>query len=83
MRQPFEPIHEGPDKACATLGGSRLNFFAASGVLISRSLYQKRHIVLFFDKSPLFLLFLLRKFLPIVLYRCIPGKFAAQGMLGE
>jgi hypothetical protein len=67
MRRPFEPIHEGLDKACATLGGSRLNFFAAPGVRIRYFLYQKRHRVLFFDKSPLFLLFLLRKFLPIVL----------------
>jgi hypothetical protein len=83
MRQPFEPCHEGSDTACATLDGSRLSLFAAYSVLTRYFLYQKRYRDRFFDKSSLILFFILRKFLPIVLYRSVSGGFSVQGTLGE
>jgi hypothetical protein len=48
MRQPVEPSQEGPDKACATLGGSRLNFFAALGVLTDYFFVLKKRRKTFF-----------------------------------
>jgi hypothetical protein len=48
MRQPVEPLLEGPDKACATPGGSRLNFFAALGVLKGYFFVLKKRYETFF-----------------------------------